>query len=157
WAAGSARLGTRLDAAAAAAGLGGVLTATGAHVPPQTASRLCCDAVLHRVLRAGSETLDLGRRVRLVSDAQRRALAMRDQGCRSLGSPARAAHTVAHHVQFWLDGGDTNLDTLVLLCLRHHVAVHEGGWTLTLARDATVTVRKGSNVLRSPAPPLLSG
>ena len=30
----------------------------------------------------------------------------------------------------WILGGDTNLDNCALLCRRHHVAVHEGGWKL---------------------------
>jgi hypothetical protein len=136
-------------------GLGGVLTHTGAHVGPATARRICCDAVLQRVLRAPSEPLDLGRQVRLVTPAQRRALLLRDGGCRFPGCHARAAHTIAHHVQFWADGGDTDITNLVLLCPRHHIAVHEGGWTLELAPDATVTVRKGPHTLRAPPPALL--
>jgi hypothetical protein len=136
-------------------GLGGLLAHTGAHVGRDTARRICCDAVLHRVLRAPSEPLDLGRQVRLVTPAQRRALLIRDGGCRFPGCHARAAHTVAHHVRFWLDDGPTDIDNLVLLCPRHHIAVHEGGWTLELAADATVTVRKGSRVLRGPPRPAI--
>src|SRR5664279_1821635 len=46
------------------------------------ALRLACDATISPVLTAGpSEVLDLGRSVRLVSPAQRRALVVRDGGC----------------------------------------------------------------------------
>src|SRR5664280_504592 len=45
-------------------------------------ARLACDATISPVLTAGpSEVLDLGRSVRLVSPAQRRALVVRDGGC----------------------------------------------------------------------------
>jgi hypothetical protein len=38
-----------------------------------------------------------------------------------------------------IDGGETNEDNLVLLCRRHHVATHEGGWRLTQGPDGIVT------------------
>jgi hypothetical protein len=64
-------------------------------------------------------------------------------------------------VQFWADGGPTDLSNLVLLCLRHHIAVHEGGWRLQLHADATVTATRHGHTLTStprqlipsPAPP----
>ena len=39
--------------------------------------------------------------------------------------------THAHHVTEWEDGGATDLSNTVLLCVKHHHAVHEGGWTIT--------------------------
>ena len=30
----------------------------------------------------------------------------------------------------WSNGGETALDNLVLLCTKHHTAVHEGGFTI---------------------------
>jgi len=44
----------------------------------------------------------------------------------------------AHHLIFWADQdhpGDTDVENLVLLCWAHHVAVHEGGWTLQRLPD----------------------
>jgi hypothetical protein len=55
----------------------------------------------------------------------RRALEARDRGCRFPGCGLR--FTDAHHVKHWADGGETSLRNLVLLCRRHHRAVHEGG------------------------------
>jgi hypothetical protein len=46
----------------------------------------------------------------------------------------------AHH---WrrhrLDGGLTDLDELVLLCRRHHRAVHEGGWRIHRDHHGQIT------------------
>ncbi|MCB1134438.1 MAG: hypothetical protein KDN05_25205, partial [Verrucomicrobiae bacterium] len=33
-------------------------------------------------------------------------------------------------------------DNLIPLCSRHHHVVHEGGWTLELASDRTLTIRQ---------------
>src|SRR5690606_7584223 len=60
----------------------------------------------------------------------RRALEVRDRGCRFPGCGLR--FTDAHHVVHWADGGETSLDNCVLLCGFHHRLVHEGGWRIQL-------------------------
>ena len=40
-----------------------------------------------------------------------------------------------HHIDYWENGGRTDLDNQVPLCNRHHHAVHEGGWTVSLDPD----------------------
>jgi hypothetical protein len=106
----------------------------GGHVSAETSRRLACDGALV-VMRhdAYGRTLDVGRRKRTVSPALRRALAHRDRGCRFPGCGLRLCD--AHHVEHWADGGATNLDNLVLLCKRHHRAVHEEGFRIELLCD----------------------
>ena len=59
--------------------------------------------------------LDVGRRTRSIPPAIRRALWVRDRGCRFPGCRhTRFLH--GHHVRHWLAGGETRLDNLVLLC-----------------------------------------
>jgi hypothetical protein len=70
--------------------------------------------------------LDVGRKTRTVPPAIRRALDYRDGGCRFPGCGNRFCD--AHHIKHWADGGETRLDNLVLLCRRHHRAVHEEGF-----------------------------
>jgi hypothetical protein len=75
----------------------------------------------------GGNVLDLGRRRRTVSPSLRRALLLRDRGCRFPGCRHRA-FVDAHHIEHWAHGGATALDNTVLLCHRHHVLLHEGGF-----------------------------
>ncbi|SNR49750.1 protein of unknown function [Haloechinothrix alba] len=79
-------------------------------VTAEQARRLACDAgVIPAVLGTKGEVLDLGREQRLVSTAQRRALALRDSGCvfPGCGRPERWCH--AHHIEHWVHGGPTDL------------------------------------------------
>jgi hypothetical protein len=93
--------------------------------------RVACDAQLTALLLdEHGIVVDLGRTRRLFSAQQRRVLAARDGGCRWPGCDRPPAHTDAHHVVSWLDGGPTDLTNALLLCRHHHRAVHEGGWTM---------------------------
>ncbi|WUJ75059.1 DUF222 domain-containing protein [Kribbella soli] len=94
--------------------------------------RLACDAkVIPLVLGSNSEPLDVGRSERLVTRAMRRALNARDSGCVVCGAPPIQCD--AHHLVSWLDGGETKVSNLVLLCRRHHSDLHAGDWTITIA------------------------
>jgi hypothetical protein len=93
--------------------------------------RLACDCNVTRILLdADSEIIDVGRSKRIMSPAQRKALHVRDKGCRWPGCDRPASYTSGHHLVHWVKGGPTDLDNLVLLCLRHHWLVHEGKWQL---------------------------
>lgn len=93
--------------------------------------RLGCDAMVTRIVVHGEGVpLNLGRTTRTVSPAQRKALRVRDGGCLFPRCDAPHERTEGHHRVYWADGGPTDLDNLVSLCLRHHHAVHEGGWTI---------------------------
>lgn len=70
--------------------------------------------------------LHVGRRTRTIPPALRRALEVRDRGCRFPGCNLR--FTDAHHMKHWADGGETSLRNTLLLCAAHHRLVHEGGW-----------------------------
>jgi Domain of unknown function (DUF222)/HNH endonuclease len=99
----------------------------------EQARRLACDAALVAWVSSAvnpGENLRLGRKTRKISAALRRALRLRDVGCQFPGCPRRK-FLDAHHVTHWVNGGPTDLGNLVLLCGRHHRAVHEDGFTLT--------------------------
>lgn len=102
----------------------------GPWLPPETARRLGCDASMLTVLENNAgEILNIGRRSRTVPSAMRRALTMRDCGCRFPGC-CESRHVDAHHIHHWADGGETSLDNLVLLCEHHHRLLHQGTYHL---------------------------
>ena len=124
----------------------------GMHVSQETARRLACDSATVEMRHgAAGEILDVGRRRRTVSPALRRALAARDRQCRFPGCQNRKCD--AHHVEHWADGGATALDNLVLLCRRHHRAVHEEGFGVTLDAGGDVRFTRPDGRLLPVAPP----
>jgi hypothetical protein len=134
--------------------LGGELDHTGP-VRSELARRLACDASLRRVvLGPGSEPLDVGRRTSVVPAAMRRAVIVRDRGCRFPGCDRPQSWSDAHHVVHWADGGPTALQNLLLLCRRHHRMVHApGGFGLALEEGVPVFRRPDGSVLEDRAPP----
>ncbi len=106
--------------------------ADGTHVSAETSRRLACDSA-RVVMQHGADgrVLDVGRRTRAISPALRRALEHRDAGCRFPGCGNRLCD--AHHVEPWADGGATSLANTLLLCRRHHRAVHEEGFSMELS------------------------
>jgi hypothetical protein len=98
-------------------GEGGCELEDGSALAPETARRLACDASVVRD----------GRKSRSIPPALRRAIRARDRGCRFPGCENRR-FVDAHHIRHWAKGGETAAQNLVLLCRRHHRAVHEGGY-----------------------------
>ena len=101
-----------------------------------TAQRIACDAALVALMNSAvpGEQLRLGRKTRKIPPALRRALRIRDGGCTFPGCH-RLTHLEAHHIIHWLRGGPTDLENLVLLCRRHHMAIHEEGFTVARSVD----------------------
>ena len=122
-------------------------------VGAEAVRRLACDASIARVVTRGrSEVLDVGRRTPVVPAAIRRAVAVRDRHCRFPGCDRPRSWCDAHHVVHWADGGATGLPNLVLLCRRHHRAVHEG-FGLRMVEGRPVFSRPDGSVLEERAPP----
>ncbi len=101
----------------------------GTRVAAETSRRLTCDAAVVAIKHdSDGSVLAVGRKTRTISPALRRALEVRDQGCRFPGCGLR--FTDAHHVRHWADGGETSLSNLLLLCSYHHRLMHEEGWKI---------------------------
>jgi hypothetical protein len=122
-------------------------------ITPETARRLACDADVTRVItRAGSEPLELGRRTKVVPPGLRRAVAVRDRGCRFPGCGRPPGWCDAHHVRHWADGGETSLGSLVLLCRPYHRAIH-GGFGVEMIDGRPLFCRPDGTMLEDRAPP----
>jgi hypothetical protein len=116
----------------------------GGHVLTQGAlDRLSCSSPLARCLLAGSVPLDLGRTVRIATEAQYRALVVRDGGCAVRGCDRPASWCSPHHVIPWQHGGSTDLGNITLLCEAHHHALHDRDRQLPL-RDGRVLTATGA-------------
>jgi hypothetical protein len=116
-------------------------------ISSEAARRMACDASVSRVItRGSSEPLDVGRRTQVVPAGIRRAVVVRDRGCRFPGCDRPRGWSDAHHVVHWAHGGDTALSNLVLLCRRHHRLVHHG-FGLEMANGSPRFFRPDGTVL----------
>jgi Domain of unknown function (DUF222)/HNH endonuclease len=106
----------------------------GPSLPAETVRRLACDASMIRIVETErGEPLDVGRKTRTIPPAIRRALNTRDPGCCFPGCTYQR-YLDAHHIEHWVDGGETKLSNLVTLCRSHHRLVHEGGIAIQARR-----------------------
>ena len=88
---------------------------TGVPIANVTARRLACDAIRQTVVEdSRGVPIKLGRRTRTVPLHIFRLLKHRDRHCRAPGC-TRTCGLHAHHVVHWADGGETDLDNLILL------------------------------------------
>jgi hypothetical protein len=113
----------------------------GTALAPAAVRRLCCDADLYPAVIGGDgAALDVGRSRRLASCDQRRALSAMYTRCGFPDCHVAVEHCRIHHATDWTRGGRTDPANLIPLCATHHHLVHEGGWTLTLHLDRTITL-----------------
>lgn len=99
-------------------------------IGPAQLQQMLCDADLTPILTAGKHTvLDVGRTHRLATPHQRKAVVTRQDGrCAGPGCSGPVVHV--HHIQYWSDGGPTDLHNLIGLCPRCHASVHQGFFTI---------------------------
>jgi hypothetical protein len=121
----------------------------GTTMPVETLRRMACDAhIIPIVLNGDGVPLDLGRSRRLATDDQRRALRSMYRTCGLGECDVPFDRCEIHHLTSWTaDRGETNLDSLIPVCSRHHHLAHEGGWSLELepeTRELTIRLPGGT-------------
>ena len=100
--------------------------------------------------------LDVGALTETIPVHLRRAVAVRDRGCRFPGCDQPVAACQPHHIIPRAQGGPTSLNNLTLLCTFHHlIAVHRWGWGIALHPDGSVTATSPDRdkTLHSHGPP----
>lgn len=113
----------------------------GPGVTAVTSRRIACDSSIVAIKEdKNGEPLSIGRRSRTIPPPMRRALRVRDKGCRFPGC-TNTRFVDGHHVKHWADGGETSLDNLVMLCRHHHHLVHEGGFACERSPDGKITFK----------------
>lgn len=117
-------------------GLGTTQLDTGQRISASLARRLACEAgvipaVVRRLVDGRSVVLDMGRKRRLHTEAQRLALTIEQQGCTAEGCTRPSAWCQAHHDIAWDDGGVTSVANGRLLCPFHHSKAHSPHYGIT--------------------------
>jgi hypothetical protein len=131
------------DAAAGRAHLEG-----GPPLHPAQVRRMLCEASVVAIVERNGQPLELGRRRRLATKAQRRALLARDGGCARPGcTETRIERLHAHHLTPWRLGGRTDVSAMVLLCDVDHGLVHDEELRMELrGRELVVHDRTGRRI-----------
>ena len=119
---------------------------------PAMVRRLASDADLQLVLHDDGEILGITEPTARIPVPVRSAVLARDRGCRFPGCEAPPRYLDLHHVQPREKEGPTVVENLVGLCRRHHTAVTQGRWRLTMTPDGVVTVRRGQRIATSDPP-----
>ena len=134
------------------------------HVDPdwgideEDARHIACDADLTEYIEdAKGNLLNYERRSRIVPARLLRALKLRDHNrCRFPGC-AHQRHVEAHHVRHWIDGGETCLENLVLLCSAHHRLLHHGAFHIVIEDGEVVFVGRDGEVMAPALSPQFAG
>ena len=128
--------------------------ADGSPLPVEAARRLACDASLVRVIERDGKPLSVGRKTRTISPALRRALQIRFPVCAFPGC-GQSCHLDAHHIEHWVDGGETSLDNCIQLCRFHHGLIHNGRYSIRRGGDGSFSFLRanGEPVPQAPRPP----
>jgi hypothetical protein len=109
--------------------------------------------VRNGVVLHAPDVLDLGRTCRMANRAQRRALRGLYATCAIPGCAVKYDNCKLHHLQWWENGGPTDLRNLLPLCERHHHCVHDQGWILTLGQQRELTVATPDSQVMTTGPP----
>lgn len=108
-------------------------TDAGDIVSAEEALRWTEDGEIHTtVLSPSGGILSYGRGRRTASPGQRRAMAHRDKGCSFPGCTRPPSWCEAHHAPAWAGDGQTDTDTMVLLCSYHHRHHEQLGWSVQI-------------------------
>jgi hypothetical protein len=121
-------------------GLGSAQLDTGGVISPALARMMACDAgIIPAVMGGPSEVLDLGRKRRFHTKAQRRALVLQQGLCTADGCDYPPGLCHVHHDTPWSQGGATTTTDARLLCPRHHHRIHDPAYDHSALPNGKIT------------------
>jgi hypothetical protein len=128
-------------------------TSAGTPLPVSTVQRMCCDSTIIAItLGKNSEVLNVDREQRTANRARRRALRAMHRTCAHPHCEVVFDRCPIHHIIWWTNHGNTDLDNLLPLCEQHHHQAHEGNPTLTMTPDRVATWTKPNETLGHTGP-----
>jgi hypothetical protein len=86
--------------------------------------QILCDSDLTVPIKNSDGTYNYGRKIRIAPRHLKRILALQTHTCSIPGCSIPSSWCDAHHIYHWLEGGETKIENLVLLCRRHHTMIH---------------------------------
>ena len=122
----------------------------GTPLATSVARRLGCDAEVVAITERDGLPIDVGRRRRLFTGRQRRALQVRDRTCRYPGCPVSSQRARGHHLVDWWRGGRTDLANGLCICDPHHTALHEGEFRIVKQADGELRFETPDGVAIEP-------
>lgn len=143
-----------VDAGTLAGLAGDAELGSGQQLSTETALRLACDCRFQFVKEnENGEAIGLGRTTRIIPPWLRRALRLRDGGCRFPGCQ-RTRWVDRHHIVHWAHGGTTDPANCIQLCRFHHRLLHEDRWEIKgdPAGEVRFVSPSGRTVSSKPAP-----
>jgi hypothetical protein len=100
-------------------------TENGDIIDVDTLRMIACDCSVSRIVFGSQgEVLDVGRKTRVWTAAQRRAIIARDRHCQGPGCRAKPRHCDIHHLDHWANHGQTAVEKGKLLCRPCHTTEH---------------------------------
>ncbi len=126
-------------------------------LPIESVRRILCDASMVPMAKdKNGNPLNLGRKQRVVSPPLKRALIGRDRHC-AYPSCTHDKWLDAHHIEHWVDGGETSLANTILICSTHHRLLHEGGYTIQKDYEGNWSFRTSAGKIIPNAPVFTEG
>ena len=111
----------------------------GERISASEARRIACTAgIIPVVLGGKSQPLDVGRKRRFHTEAQRIAIILRDRTCCVEGCDHPAAMSHIHHLEQWSKGGRTTVEDAITICPRHHTLAHDSRYDMRFLADHKV-------------------
>ena len=105
------------------------------------ARALACDSAIEMAIESKGKPIGIGRKSRKIPGWLRRQVTYRDHHCQAPGC-GRTVFLQIHHIDHWADLGETEYESLIVLCWWHHIFIHENGWHIIRLPDGRFVFRK---------------